>query len=225
LQAFFAEKSKKAVFRRRATGAPKPLRVFPAFLAFCYRKNILLHTHTLSYESFWIFWIRCPCGHGRPAHGGRHVGWLCGRVGFTLCAMETLDYWTPADALAFRCSVSDVGTLKPADVSRETQPGNAADRLRADVAEARLYAPRAMRALARLMEGDNERVALGAAKEILLRAYGAPLQPVPAPLPAAPATPEAAHPEWLAAQRLAYRAGDYDRQSPEYLAGQCLPRQ
>jgi hypothetical protein len=157
-----------------------------------------------------------------------HAGWLCGRVGFILRAMETLDFWTPADALAFRCSVSEVGTLKAADVSRETQPGNyahAADGLRDDVREARLYAGRAFRALVRVMEGDAPRPALEAAKEILRRAYGEPVQPAPAALPAAEAAPEAAHPEWLAAQRLAYRAGEYESLPGQSVAGQCLPRQ
>jgi hypothetical protein len=127
--------------------------------------------------------------------------------------METLDFWTPADALAFRCSVSEVGTLKAADVSRETQAGNAAraaDGLRDDVREARLYAGRAFRALVRVMEGDAPRPALEAAKEILRRAYGEPVQPAPAALPAAQAAPELAHPDWLDRQRLAYRAGEYE---------------
>jgi hypothetical protein len=130
--------------------------------------------------------------------------------------METLDFWTPADALAFRCSVSEVGTLKAADVSRETQAGNAAraaDGLRDDVREARLYAGRAFRALVRVMEGDAPRPALEAAKEILRRAYGDPLQPAPAPVPVAQpaqAAPGLAHPDWLDRQRLAYRAGEYE---------------
>ncbi len=135
--------------------------------------------------------------------------------------METLDYWTPADALAFRCGVADVGTLKPADVSRETQPGNAA---RADVAEALLYAPRAFRALVRIMESGESRAALEAAREILQRAYGPALAPLPSPAQPA-ALPEAAHPEWLAAQRLAYRAGEYESLPGQNVSGQCLPRQ
>jgi hypothetical protein len=139
-------------------------------------------------------------------------------------ARATLDYWTPADALAFRCSVAEVGTLKPADVSRETQPGN----LREDVAEARLYAGRAFRALVRVMEGDSPRAALEAAKEILLRAYGPAL--APAPLPAPGAAPEGVppHPEWLEAQRLAYRAGEYlpgQNEPGQCLPGQCQPGQ
>jgi hypothetical protein len=132
-------------------------------------------------------------------------------AGDRMRAMDTLDFWAPADALAFRCSVAEVGTLKPANVSRETQPGN--DGLRADVAEALLHAPRAFRALVRIMEGDSPRAALEAAKEILRRAYGDPVQPVPAPLsPAQPAqgAPELAHPDWLDRQRLAYRAGEYE---------------
>ena len=141
--------------------------------------------------------------------------------------MDILDFWTPADALAFRCSVSEVGTLKAADVSRETQLGN--DGLRDDVREARLYAPRALRALARIMEEDSPRAAVEAAKEILRRAYGDPVQPAPAPLPspAKPATlaPELAHPDWLDRQRLAYRAGEYDSPDGQPLGRQCLPRQ
>jgi len=141
-------------------------------------------------------------------------------------APDTLDYFTPDDALAFRCSVSQVGTLKPADVSRETQPGNdARPDMRDDVREALLYAPRAFRALVRIMEAGESRAALEAAKEILSRAYGPPMQPA---LPAAPARtmPDAQpHPDWLDRQRLAYRAGEYDRPSGEYQPGQCLPRQ
>ena len=139
--------------------------------------------------------------------------------------MEILDFWTPADALAFRCGVAEVGTLKAANVSRETQPGN--DGLRDDVREARLYAPRALRALARIMEEDSPRAAVEAAKEILRRAYGDPVQPAPAPLPspAQPATLADTHPDWLAAQRLAYRAGEYDSPDGQPLGRQCLPRQ
>lgn len=156
--------------------------------------------------------------------GGRHAGLHARHVGATLSAMSqtTLDYFTPEDALAFRCSVAQVGTLKPADVSRETQPGND---VRPDVTEARLHVPRAFRALVRIMEGDNQRAALEAAREILTRAYGPPMQPA---LPAAPARtmPDAQpHPDWLDRQRLAYRAGEYDSPSGEYQPGQCLPRQ
>lgn len=108
--------------------------------------------------------------------------------------METLDYWTPADALAFRCTVAEVGTLKPPIA----QLGNTG--LRDDVAEARRYAPRALRALARIMEESNGRAAVEAARELLSRAYG----PVARPEPPAPALPqlEEGWPDWLKAQRL-----------------------
>lgn len=91
--------------------------------------------------------------------------------------MDTLDYWTPADALAFRCSVEQVGTLRPLS----TEPVAQVSTLRPDVAEARLYAQRAMRALARIMESGESRASLEAAREILLRAYGPALQPEPPP--------------------------------------------
>lgn len=126
--------------------------------------------------------------------------------------METLDYWMPADALAFRCSVEQVGTLKPSDA----QPVNPDSNLRPDVAEARLHAPRAMRALVRIMESGETRAALEAAREILSRAYGAALQPLPPPPPPPdPGAPPPPEPEWLSPERLKY----------QHQPGQCLPRQ
>lgn len=120
--------------------------------------------------------------------------------------MDILDYWTPEDALAFRCTIAQVGTLKPA-VS-DSSP----DSPRADVDLARAYAPRAMRALARIMENGDNRAAVEAAREILLRAYGPALPQVPAPAPVAPVDtppPTPDHPPWLTAQRHAYKAPDY----------------
>ena len=86
--------------------------------------------------------------------------------------MDTLDYWTPQDALSFRCSPEEVGTLRPA----APLPVIAGER--PDITSARLYADRAMRALARLAEGEGK-VALEAARTILDRAYGPALPQVP----------------------------------------------
>lgn len=125
--------------------------------------------------------------------------------------MDTLEYWTPADALALRCSVAQVGTLKPAE-------SRAPSDLREDVAEARLHAPRAFRALVRIMEGDSPRAALEAAREILTRAYGPALLPAPAPAnttQAIPELPAQVSDEWLTEQRLSYQT----------LPTQCLPEQ
>lgn len=112
--------------------------------------------------------------------------------------MDTLDYWTPADALAFRCSVEEVGTLRP----REPLPVIAGER--PDVTEARLYAVRAMRALARLAEGEG-RTALEAAKAILDRAYGPALLPAPPPPEAPLPQPEEPWPPYITQQRHAYK--------------------
>ena len=165
-------------------------------------------------------------GGEKAAHTcGEHAGRILAgqaRWGYAAPIMDTLDFWTPDDALAFRCSVAEVGTLKSADAAAE----HAADGLRADVREARLYAPRAMRALVRIMEGERAAPALQAACEILRRAYGDPEQPAPLPKPAAPAPhPYEPHPDWLDRQRLAYRAGEYDSPDSQLSAGQCLPRQ
>lgn len=120
--------------------------------------------------------------------------------------MDTLDYWTPADALAFRCSVEQVGTLRPI-----AHPVNPDSSVRADQAEARLHAPRAMRALVRIMESGETRAALEAAKEVLARAYGAPLEPPP-PAPPAPTLPQPEEwPDWLKAQRLQHAYTPNDR--------------
>jgi hypothetical protein len=86
--------------------------------------------------------------------------------------METLDYWTPADALAFRCPPDKVGQLRPAP-DAVALAGE-----RPDQTAARLYADRAMRNLARLSEGEGK-VALEAARTILERAYGPALGPAP----------------------------------------------
>lgn len=137
--------------------------------------------------------------------------------------METLDYWTPADALAFRCSVGQVGTLKPAAPSTPCDAGSAD--LREDVAEARRYAPRALRALVRIMEAGESRAALEAARELLTRAYGPPLAqaperpPLPGPQEAEPS------PEWLDGQRLAYQNRPGQCLPEQHQTRQCLPGQ
>lgn len=111
--------------------------------------------------------------------------------------MDTLDYWTPEDALALRCEVAAVGTLRPAGA-----PVSVAGE-REDVTLARAHAPRAIRALVRIMESDAPRAALEAAKELLMRAYG-PAYVAPAPAAPAPALPQPEEwPEWLTQQRLA----------------------
>lgn len=111
--------------------------------------------------------------------------------------MDTLEYWTPADALAFRCPPEMVGQLRP----REPPPVVLGER--PDQTAARLYADRAMRALARLAEGDG-RTALEAARTILDRAYGPALAPPPAAGAPALPEPEEPWPDWLKAQRLAH---------------------
>lgn len=113
--------------------------------------------------------------------------------------METLDFWTPADALAFRCPPEAVGQLRPQTTVAPVVSGE-----RPDVTEARLYAARAMRALARLAEGEG-RTALEAARTILDRAYGPALAPLPpaAQQPSDPAPQPEEWPQWLEAQRLA----------------------
>jgi hypothetical protein len=88
--------------------------------------------------------------------------------------METLDIWTPADALAFRCTLEEVGSLRASDAA----PVLAG---RADADLARGYAPRALRALARIMEASDGRAAVDAAREILSRAYGPALASASAP--------------------------------------------
>lgn len=194
----FSVKTRKTLGFFVYTSSRKRGRVYPYRAArFHPGKKPLCVFHTLSYESFWSSnqtAYKLSTGTARPQGAP-----LWPRVvGGTLRRMETLDYWTPADALAFRCSVEQVGTLKPREVAQPGNPG-----LRDDVAEARLYAPRALRALARVMEEGTGRAAVEAAREVLARAYGAPLQPLPpAPPPALPQSEE--WPEWLTAQRLAH---------------------
>lgn len=122
--------------------------------------------------------------------------------------METLDYWSPADCLASRCSVAEVGTLRPQEPQRAPQMALGG---REDVRLAREHVPRAIRALVRVMEGDNPRAALDAAKELLSRAYGPAL-----PQTGETALPGMAQPDWLTSQRHAYKAGDY-------VDSPCLP--
>lgn len=127
--------------------------------------------------------------------------------------MDTLDYWTPADALAFRCTVAQVGTLKPAAELPGQESGIQ------DLARA--YAPRALRALARIAEDSDTRAGVDAAALLLAYAYpGALTPPKPEPSMPEPSTPEPSMPEWLTPDRLMYQA-----LKPEQLSGQCLPRQ
>ena len=127
--------------------------------------------------------------------------------------MDTLDYWTPADALAFRCSVEQVGTLKPAPVSGA--PGQDLSDL------ARAYAPRALRALARIAESSDSRAGVDAARLLLELAYPpAPAAPsAPAPLDEPPA------PDYLTGQRLAYQNQPRQCLPEQHQPRQCLPRQ
>jgi len=103
--------------------------------------------------------------------------------------------WLPEDALALRCSVEEVGTLRPdVDVLERLGPG------REDQQLARRYAPLAVAHLARLAAGEG-RSAVAACLALLERAYGPP----------AAAEGENAHasagnspamPSWLTEQRL-----------------------
>jgi len=100
--------------------------------------------------------------------------------------------WLPEDALALRCSVEEVGTLRPgAEVLERLQTG------REDQQLARRYAPLAMAHLARLAAADG-RSAVSACIAILDRAYG--------PSMAYQRDPERssapAMPDWLTEQRL-----------------------
>ena len=118
--------------------------------------------------------------------------------------MDTLDYWQPADALAFRCTPEEVGHLKPGPGAAVPVPQGASDLQRMALA----YAPRAMRALARIAEGEG-RAAVLAAQAILAYAY-------PAPAPGMPSPPKdvgaLAPPPWLEEdKRLSYAAGVNDR--------------
>lgn len=122
--------------------------------------------------------------------------------------MDTLDYWTPADALAFRCTVAQVGTLKPAAELPGQESGIQ------DLARA--YAPRALRALARIAEDSDTRAGVDAAALLLAYAYPGALTP-PKPELSTPETlpPESSMPEWLTPDRLTYQS----------LKPECLPRQ
>lgn len=104
-------------------------------------------------------------------------------------------FWTSDDAIAGRCSVAAVGFPRPVEVLDVLPllPGT-----REDAALAQRYAPRAMAALARLMEGEG-RAAVEAAREVLARAYGPPVAPVSNLPPANPGALPA--PEWLEPNR------------------------
>lgn len=111
--------------------------------------------------------------------------------------MDTLDYWTPEDALSFRCAVADVGTLKPSEVCES------------DLRTLALaYAPRAMRNLARISEGDGK-PALEAARLILAYAYPAPPPALPSVADAPPDSGALPPPPWLdQSSRLNYQSLD-----------------
>jgi len=119
-----------------------------------------------------------------------------------LAPVDTLDYWTPADALAFRCSVEQVGTLKPAPELPSGESGIH------DLARA--YAPRALRALARIAEEADTRAAVEAARTLLQLAYPSAFQPPSAPPPKSgtPDVPDLPAPSWYDPERLAYRRPD-----------------
>jgi hypothetical protein len=108
----------------------------------------------------------------------------------------------PRDALNGECSVAQVGTLKPLRTFTE---GGA----RWDVAEARSYAPRAMRALLRIAEAGEGRAAVEAAREILTRAFG-PASFVPTP----DVQTSLSTPDWLTGNRLTYRSDRQDGVPP-----------
>jgi|KBSMisStandDraft_5_1062788.scaffolds.fasta_scaffold00198_36 hypothetical protein len=114
--------------------------------------------------------------------------------------------WLPEDALALRCSVEEVGTLRPdVDVLERLQTG------REDQQLARRYAPLAVAHLARLAAGEG-RSAVSACLAILDRAYGpsAAFEPPPE-RPASPAMPP-----WLTEQRLrdAYQGMEWGTDNP-----------
>jgi len=117
--------------------------------------------------------------------------------------MDTLTYWDLADSLAFRCRPEDVGTLRPAEATQV--PEGATERQRLALA----LAPRAMRALGRLMDGEG-RTALEAARLVLAYAYPEPPEPPPSPAPASvpPDTGALPPPPWLDPERLSYQADD-----------------
>jgi len=99
--------------------------------------------------------------------------------------------WLPEDALARRCRVEDVGTLRAALPGIDAPPGT-----RVDQAGAQQLAPLALLHLARLAAGDG-RAAVEACRELLARAYGPP---------AASAPPDGGGewPEWMGPARLGY---------------------
>jgi hypothetical protein len=111
--------------------------------------------------------------------------------------------WLPADALAFRCTVDEVGTLrKHPSVAPPEGAGDAQSQsqgVRLDVEAARRLAPHALLHLARLATGEG-RSAVDACKELLLRAYG--------PAQASPSDETTSTPldPWLARSRLSYHA-------------------
>ena len=112
--------------------------------------------------------------------------------------------WLPEDALAFRCTVEEVGTLrKGAREGHVEPPGDAnADEstLRGDQALARRLAPLALLHLSRLAAGEG-RAAVEACRELLDRAYGPPVVSGGngSDLPSTPLDP------WLASSRLTYQ--------------------
>jgi hypothetical protein len=122
-----------------------------------------------------------------------------GRRGATISSAMPNPYshplvWMPDDALARRCSVEQVGTLRVVDLDNSEVTSD----LRPDQAMAQRLAGFALMHLARLASGEG-RAAVQAACEILSRAYG----PAQAPLGVPAQAP--AMPEWVDMhKRLAY---------------------
>jgi hypothetical protein len=120
----------------------------------------------------------------------RAQGWQGNAAPPTLPRMH--DVWTLADAAAFRCSLEQVGCVRPVDVSPLT----------GDIREqASAYAPRMLRELARLAGGEGMTA---------VRAAMAVLQLASTPAPAAPpGTGAQPLPDWVdEGQRLRYQDGN-----------------
>ena len=102
--------------------------------------------------------------------------------------------WLPEDALQGRCSVADVGTLRPGGIDLAQPDGTLDVR-----ALARRLAPVALMHLARLAGGEG-RSAVQACEALLAWAYESPR--ALAATSSLPGTGE--WPDWLTAQRLRY---------------------
>jgi len=110
--------------------------------------------------------------------------------------------WTLDDALALRCPVEAVGTLRPASqvVGPALEP--------TQTTRERMVAF-ALAHLCRIAQGDD-RAAVDACRELLTRC-------APPPGEATGANGPASWPDWLTSRRLAYQEGDeraHDAQQP-----------